>query len=183
MIRPPDQQLIALCTFLRGDGMVRRGSVYTEDGRKVRERLHQRQAMEDVTVIDGVTVADAKKLGRAGILTLEHLRIIEVDHLAAAGLRQAAIDAILAWRGADGEEDGEGTDPATPPTGLEKIGLTATNVKKLQAAGLDTLDKVVAAPAEALEGLKLSKTALEALLAWRQQLVDAELAEKRETKG
>lgn len=178
--RPPDQAMIALCSFTTGIGMVRMWSHYTEDGRKVRQRLHQQQAMEDVTVIDGLTLDHAKRLGRSSILTLEHLKVIEIDRLQAAGLDQEAVDLILAWRAEEGVESVESSEPE----GLAVIeGLTPTNAKKLTAAGLDTLDKLLVAPVEALEELKLSKSALEAVKAWREQQAKAETAEKRETKA
>ncbi len=163
--------MIALVGFSPGAGVIPRWSRFTERASRVKHRLDHRQAMEDVTVIAGVTIEHAKIIARAGVFTLEALADLAEEVLSGLALDAAAIEAIAEWRAARREEIAKAE---AEEEGLIDIpGVGPATAAKLADAGIDDFSKLLAAPDEALEALELSAAALDALRTYRAEQAES----------
>ncbi|MEO1366946.1 MAG: helix-hairpin-helix domain-containing protein [Acidobacteriota bacterium] len=123
------------------------------------------QAIEDVEPI-GLGCAAAVKLSKAGLVLLDHLREASPADLRAAGLSAAEVVLIQQWRGDDGTENPSPIQILDDLIDLPDVGPAA--LRKLKAAGIDTLESLQAAEAEMLEAMRLGK-ALAPIEAWRDE--------------
>lgn len=165
------QTMIAVCGFApSGAGVVRRWTRFTEQPSRVARRLESRQAMEDVTAIDGLELHHAQKLARAGVLTFDALADMNTLQLRDIGFDDAGVEAVGQWQETAEEKPLELKQVALDEIGQIR-GIGAKTVKTLVAAGITGFDDLRAVPEEALEGIGLSRAAVDTLKAWRDEQI------------
>ena len=158
-------QMIAITGFSPGAGVVRRWTRFVERPGLVKARIESRQAMEDVTQIDGLELQHAQRLARAGVLTFDDLAELGPERLAGIGFDPEAIEAVSKWQRLT-EEDHQKAMKAKPAL-VDIAGIGPKTAETLLDAGIDDFEKMKAVPSEALDALGLARAAREAISAWR----------------
>lgn len=159
----PDTPMIAVCSFSPGRGTVRRWSRFTERSGRAVNRIKNRQAMEDVTLIEGLSLDHAKLLARAGKLTFEALEATSAKDLAELGFDKAAVAAVEGWK----REQAKAALAAAGDDLTSIPGVAKKTAELLASHNIHSFEDLRQLPDAALDQLGLAPKAIQGIREWR----------------